>query len=186
MIHSPRAQKPTSGPHSEPAWLLLVYQLPTRPSNVRVKTWRRLQKLGAIAVKNSVYVLPNTPQAREDFEWVKTEISGRQGTADIFVADSVDWMSSDELVANFRKARQHDYDALRTGIERLLRHRRGQALEMAERQVLERTLRVLRERRVQIEAIDFFKADGRGEAAEALERLERLVQGGEPSMTPIG
>src|SRR5437899_2730546 len=46
-----------------PAWLLLVHQLPPRPSHVRVKTWRRLQELGAIALKNSVYVLPNSDPA---------------------------------------------------------------------------------------------------------------------------
>src|SRR5207247_5727636 len=40
---------------SRPTWLLLVHQLPPRPSNLRVKTWRRLQDLGAVALKNSVY-----------------------------------------------------------------------------------------------------------------------------------
>jgi len=39
-----------------------------------VKVWRRLQALGAVAIKNSVYALPNTDDAREDFEWVLREI----------------------------------------------------------------------------------------------------------------
>ena len=39
------------------------------------RTWR-LQQLGAIAVKQAVYVLPDFPSAREDFEWLKTEIEG--------------------------------------------------------------------------------------------------------------
>ena len=66
--------QPASSPEpGAPRWLLLVHQLPVRPSNVRVKTWRRLQHLGAVAVKDSVYLLPNTPQAREDFEWLKTD-----------------------------------------------------------------------------------------------------------------
>ena len=55
-------------------WLLLLLQLPTRPASARIKTWRRLQQLGSVAIKNSVYVLPNTAQAREDFEWLKAEI----------------------------------------------------------------------------------------------------------------
>lgn len=54
-------------------WLLLIHQLPPKPSYLRVKVWRRLQALGAVAVKNSVYVLPNTEEAREDFEWVLRE-----------------------------------------------------------------------------------------------------------------
>jgi hypothetical protein len=43
-------------------WLLLAHQLPSRPSNARVKTWRRLQQIGAVSTRNSVYVLPNTEQ----------------------------------------------------------------------------------------------------------------------------
>ena len=33
-----------------------------------------LQGLGAVAVKNSVYVLPRSDQAFEDFQWVRREI----------------------------------------------------------------------------------------------------------------
>ena len=48
-------------------WLLLVHQLPPRPSNLRVRIWRRLQQIGAVALRGAVYVLPNTSEAREDF-----------------------------------------------------------------------------------------------------------------------
>jgi hypothetical protein len=52
------------------SWLLLVHQLPPKPAYLRVKIWRRLQGLGAISVKNSVYVLPAGEQALEDFQWL--------------------------------------------------------------------------------------------------------------------
>jgi len=55
-------------------WLLLMHQLPSTPSNLRVRTWRRLRQLGAVAVKQAAYVLPDSPPAREDFEWLKGEI----------------------------------------------------------------------------------------------------------------
>ena len=51
-------------------WLLLIHQLPPKPPYLRVKVWRRLQSMGAVPIKNSVYVLPNTDEAREDFEWI--------------------------------------------------------------------------------------------------------------------
>ena len=41
-------------------WLLLIHQLPAKPAYLRVKVWRRLQALGAVAVKNAVYALPAT------------------------------------------------------------------------------------------------------------------------------
>ena len=34
-------------------WLMLIHQLPPKPAYLRVKIWRRLQALGAVAVKNS-------------------------------------------------------------------------------------------------------------------------------------
>ena len=55
-------------------WLLLIHQLPAKPAYFRVKIWRRLQALGAVAVKNAVYALPANEQTQEDFEWLLREI----------------------------------------------------------------------------------------------------------------
>src|SRR5688572_18398851 len=66
------------GTMAEPAecrWLLLFHQIPPRPSYFRVKIWRRLQRLGAVAVKNAVYALPKSDQAQEDLQWVLREIT---------------------------------------------------------------------------------------------------------------
>src|SRR5439155_24951362 len=105
---------------TRPAWLLLVHQLPPRPSNVRVKTWRRLQGLGAIALRNAAYVLPNTDPCREDFEWIKSEIEGMRGESTVFAADSIDSFSNDEVVTGFRRAREADYTELDRDVEPLL------------------------------------------------------------------
>ena len=62
-----------------PRWLLLIHQLPPTPAYLRVKTARQLQKVGAVAIKNSVYVLPNTDAAHESLTWVAKEIAGDLG-----------------------------------------------------------------------------------------------------------
>ena len=71
-------------------WLLFVHQLPSHPSKLRVTTWRRLQQLGAIPLKQAVYVLPDTASAREDFEWLKAEVKEAGGDANMFTTDNVD------------------------------------------------------------------------------------------------
>ena len=48
-------------------WLLLIHQLPAKPAYRRVKVWRRLQALGAVAVKNAVYALPSSEQSPGGF-----------------------------------------------------------------------------------------------------------------------
>ena len=111
----------TPAPHrGAHRWLLFVHQLPASPSNLRVRTWRRLQQIGAVPVKQAVYVLPNTPAAREDFEWLTTEVEGAGGDASVFAADSIDTFSDDALVDEFRRARQDAYGALAQEIERVL------------------------------------------------------------------
>ncbi|MEI9889948.1 MAG: hypothetical protein WDN45_04280 [Caulobacteraceae bacterium] len=52
------------------SWLLLIHQLPAKPAYLRVKAWRRMQALGAVALKGSVYALPHSEGAQEDLEWV--------------------------------------------------------------------------------------------------------------------
>jgi hypothetical protein len=85
--HGRAAPMPDASPHP---WLLFVHQLPAKPSNLRVRTWRRLQQIGALAVKQAVYVLPDSPSAREDFEWLKSEIEAAGGQARIFTAGTVE------------------------------------------------------------------------------------------------
>src|ERR1700675_2904192 len=106
-------------------WLLLAYQLPSRPSHVRVKTWRRLQEIGAVSSRNAVYVLPNTEQCREDFEWIRSEIVALGGGATVFLADALNHERDEEIVASFQRTRELDYQTLKQDTERLSPPMRG-------------------------------------------------------------
>lgn len=159
-----------------PRWLLLAYQLPSRPSHVRVKTWRRLRQIGAVPSRNSVYVLPNTEQCREDFEWIRSEIVALGGGATVFAADSLTPAREDDLVAAFHHARTADYQTLKAEIVRLRPRPAHQAtLTPTARRRLGRALRASRERLNELERIDFLDAPGRQEVVDALAELERFV-----------
>jgi hypothetical protein len=93
-------------------WLLLALQLPAHPSNARVKTWRRLQQLGAVPVKHAVYVLPNSMQALEDFEWLRTEIEAFGGQATVFTASSVEAHDESSIIEECRAARAAEFKPL--------------------------------------------------------------------------
>jgi hypothetical protein len=71
----------SNGSHGNNRWLLLIHQLPPKPAYLRVKIARRLLRSGAIAIKNTVYVLPNNEQSREDFQWLVQEIVRGGGEA---------------------------------------------------------------------------------------------------------
>lgn len=153
-----------------PRWLLLAHQLPTRLSNARVKTWRRLQQLGAISVKNSVYVLPNSAQAVEDFEWLRSEIQGMKGQASIFTAAAINGLEDRDIVEAFQSVRAEDYRQFRQGLTRARAGRNaGRGTDRM------RALRQLREQLRAIRQIDFFAAAGADEAERALSALERAA-----------
>src|SRR6202051_4403547 len=90
-------------------WLLLVHQLPANPACLRVKIWRRLQGLGAISVRNSVYALPAGDQTLEDFQWLLREIEQGGGEGMICDANLVDGLNDQEVRALFDAARDADY-----------------------------------------------------------------------------
>lgn len=149
-------------------WLLLIHQLPPKPDYLRVKVWRRLQALGAIAMKNSVYVLPGNEQTREDFQWLQKEIEGLGGEATVCEARFVDGLSDEQLEGLFRAARDSDYAQLASEAREL----QELPLSAERRDDLRSGLRRLQKRLAQITALDFFNAEGRAVAESLLRRLE--------------
>ena len=168
-------------PPSNP-WLVLIHQLPPKPSYLRVKVWRRLQGIGSVPIKNSVYVLPNTEEAREDFEWVLREIVQEGGEASLCEARLVDGLTDDEIRSSFQTARENDYRELGTDVRTLAREtlpRRGSTLSAEKRTQLETALTRFRKRLADIGEIDFFSAPGRETVDGLLGDLEeRLGQEG--------
>src|SRR5688572_10908407 len=99
--------------HGRPnKWLLLIHQIPPKPDYFRVKVRRRLQRIGAVALKNSVYVLPSRPQAIEYFRWLLREIVAEGGEATVCEADFVEGITRDDLEGMFRAERDRDYAEL--------------------------------------------------------------------------
>ena len=143
----PATTQPAAPSHR---WLLFVHQLPANPSNLRVRAWRRLQQIGALAVKQAVYLLPDSPNAREDFEWLKTEIEAAGGQASVFAADTVDTWSNDALVEEFRRSRETAYTELAREAERIL-GRTGAGPRRSRRAPSRRIVQRLRERLTAIE-----------------------------------
>lgn len=164
---------------ADPRWLLLGHQLPTRSSNARVKAWRRLQQVGAVPARNSVYVLPNTEQCREDFEWIRSEIVALGGEATVFTADAISEGGADDIVAAFQRARDDEYRLLKTDVDRF--GKSTGRLRTARDGATGRSLRALRERFSAIERNDFFDAPARRRTADALAALEKAAASGRQS-----
>jgi len=165
-------------------WLLLIHQIPPKPDYLRVKIGRRLQRIGAVAIKNSVYVLPARPQSLEDFQWVRTEIVDGGGDASICEAAFVDGLTDGELEDLLRAARARDYEEVAQRARALLRKIPSRRVPSDEHRArIEAELSRLRERMEAIERIDFF-GGAASSAAQALVKTseERLEASSKPTM----
>jgi hypothetical protein len=168
------------------SWLLLIHQLPPKPPYLRVKIWRRLQALGAVPLKNSVYLLPSTDEAREDFEWVLRAIRKDRGDASVCEARMIEGLTDDEVRGLFLRAREDDYRALASEIRRFAHDvlpGRTRALPDGARATAEAALGRFRKRLADIAQIDFFGAPGR-ESADGL--IAGLAQRIAPASAPSG
>ena len=150
--------------------MLLIHQLPPKPDYFRVKIWRRLQRIGAVAIKNSVYVLPHTEQASEDFQWLRRDIVGGGGEASVCQAAFVDGLSDGQIEALFRAQRDAEYAELARLAAEVARESGGggggggeSSGEVAR---LERRL-------AEIAALDHFGAPGRRAAETAVSRARQ-------------
>ena len=147
-------------------WLLLIHQVPPKPDYLRVKVRRRLQRLAAVALKSTVYVLPNQPDTLEDFQWLLQEIVADGGEATVFSASPVAGATDPEIEALFRANRDEAYAELA--------HSAREAAARAESPEARRAEGArLRRRLDEIAKADFFDAAERADAERAIDDLER-------------
>jgi len=86
-------------------WLLLTFTLPGKRASKRVEVWRKLQRFGTVPLGNSGYLLPNSPVNEERFEWLATEIRKYEGDASVVHVESIDNISTPQLIGRFSEAR---------------------------------------------------------------------------------
>jgi hypothetical protein len=152
-------------------WLILAHRIPPRPLYLRAKMRQRLAAAGAMAVKNSVYLLPRGDEAREDLEWIAQEIAANGGDAHLFEGDFVDPRATAAAIAQFRAARETEYRQLADEARAVVK-KRGAAVSLA--QAHDRLARRLQ----QVRKLDFFDAGGRAQAEHAVAAVAgRLARG---------
>jgi hypothetical protein len=128
---------------------------------------RRLQKIGAVALKNTVYLLPTGDEAREDFEWIAQEVRLAGGEAVVGELTLLDGITNYDVEQLFRTARSEDADSIVRAA--------GQLLASPPKGGVQPALRALERRLEAVRTIDFFGAEGLKRATGMLRRLKEGV-----------
>lgn len=146
----------------EKGWLLFIHQLPPKPDYLRVKVRRRLQRIGAVALKNTVYVLPATGETREDFRWLRREIQADGGEAMVFEAGIVEGVARGSIERQARLERGEEYRQLTVAAD-------------PDGMPTEAEIQRLRRQLADIVRRDHFRAPGRAVAESAIQALVQMA-----------
>jgi len=155
---------------SKASWLLLLHQIPPKPAYFRAKVLRRLSQVGALAVKNSAYLLPATDDTLEDFEWISQEITQQGGAAWLFRVEMIGGMSEDQIEDSFRQLHEPEFQDLIQQTSALLE----QAPHFSDDAIL--SYRKLVRRHQELKRIDFFGCPSCSELEELLSRIEKQTK----------
>jgi hypothetical protein len=139
---------------------------------LRAKIRQRLAAVGAVAVKNAVYLLPRSAAALEDVQWIAQEIVTGGGDAHLFEGDFVDGVASEAAIEQFRQTRDADYEALAADARAAMKSARGAAAVAELTAAPARLARRFDESR----RIDFHEAPGRAAAEKAIEAIEARLK----------
>lgn len=157
---------------SPPRWLLLIHQLPPRPLYLRAQVRRRLAQVGALPLKDSVYVLPDTPACLEDFQWIAQEATAGGGEASVCRAEFTGTAVAADLEARFREAATARFapvrDALAKQLADLRRRRSGPATPASSARLHRAAEDAAR--------LDFFHSDAGKEVDTLMTAIRKLLQ----------
>ena len=149
--------------------LLLLVGLPPTPSSLRVRVWRRLRSLGAVPLKRSAYLLPDTPDRYEDFQWLMQEIQREGGEATLIRVQQIENVAHEDVLRLFHEPRDQDYRQLAARYRKLLQSLDKKSAAKSAR-VQEELARLAKDHQ-RIRDIDFFEARGGAE----VRRLEEAI-----------
>lgn len=100
-------------------WLLFQYNVPNKPSKLRVYVWRKLKAIRAEQLTDSLYVLPQTERTTEQLEWLRAEVQDMGGSAMLWRAECFSDKQEAELIDCFQKKASEGYEK----IQRMLAHK---------------------------------------------------------------
>jgi hypothetical protein len=158
-------------------WLTLLTTLPPTPTRHRVGVWRKLQRMGAVRLRGSAWLLPETAETTERFQWLVQEIQAFRGEATLLHVDRVGTMSEEQVVALFHEARAPEYQAVVRGCREILSHldrlrsdRRGTLAQLRGR------LDGLKRELDRIQAIDYLDAPAGARARAVWETAAKRLR----------
>jgi hypothetical protein len=151
------------------SWLVTVTQLPAEDPDARMRVLRTLESLGTAVMREGVYVLPDTPGNRRALDALSDYIAKSAGSAQVLEVSAASAAQQRSLERLFDRAAR--YEELIKTVKSL---RVGFGL--SDPNAIARVLQKQRRDFEAIAALDFFPAEARKRAEQALAKADREVK----------
>ncbi len=162
-------------------WLVLVYRVPTEPSNARVSVWRDLKRLGVLYLQQCVCILPNRSDLRKGLDAVREKISGRHGgSSNLFEVKRMPGPEEQQLYDGFRDLSARQYAEIVEECEtKFVREVEFETFRenftFAEAEEIEQDLDKIRRWFKRVQERDWFEAPGRAEVTQWIDQCASLL-----------
>jgi hypothetical protein len=167
-------------------WLTLLMSLPPTPTRHRVGVWRKLQRMGAVRLPSAGWILPETPETTELFQWLVQEIQAFRGEVTLLRVDRVETMKDEQIIALFHQARGAEYQAVVQGCREVLGQvDRYRTMHRGSAAALRARLDGLKRELDRIESIDYLKAPAGRRARTLWETTAQRLRAAETRPSPV-
>jgi soluble cytochrome b562 len=161
-------------PRKPDGWVIIAYDIPNKPSKLRLRVWRELKKAGALYPPLSFCILPNTAKSMEQASNLKGKIR-EYGRTVVLEAKAVSDEDHNSIVSLFQAEREKQYEEILEECQEFLQEIQsniaGQKLTDEEVEEMEESLEGLERWFGRIKMIDWVsKSPSREKVEQALEK----------------
>ncbi len=165
---------------SENKWLVIVYNLPSEPSKLRVRAWRNLKKLGAINISQSMWILPYNEKNHSTLLTLSEELENDNGETFIMKTAFMEDKYEKRIISYFNAARKIEYEEIIDKCEdyfnEIEKETERKNFTFAEAEENEEELEKLLAWFLKIKNRDIYNSELRKPTEEALEKCKHVFE----------
>lgn len=161
-------------------WIVLNYNLPTEPSRPRVAVWRKLKKLGAVNIQQSMWIMIYSDENYEILNKLSQDIESDNGTSFLMECVFYDEKHEERIVLIYNEMRNDEYKEFISECKKYLKELEKEIsikkFTFAELEEEEEELEKLKSWHKKIVNRDLFHSIKRDEAFEFLTKINNLFE----------
>ena len=160
------------------SFIVVLYDVPDKPSRIKVGVWRKLKRLGGLYHRFSVCILPNTPEIVELLKEILDEIR-KYGIASALIANPLEEKDIEAFLTLFKLEREKEYNEIleecQEFIEEIEKNLETGNVTQEEAEELEEMLEALKKWFKKVSARDWSDSEAKRQVEEAIQKCENAL-----------